>query len=121
MSGFTMSGFAASGFATSRFAISRFKTALVAGVTAMVVAGALMPGAAEAARISRADKAALKDAISSCKAEAKGKKIKWLARRNYVNHCVAEALKDHPTIDVIQLLKSHPNLDRLPKEQWESI
>ncbi len=104
-----------------RFNMSRFTTALVAGVTALIMTGALMPGAAQAARMSKADKAALKDAISSCKAEAKGKKVKWLARRKYVNHCVAEALKDHPTIDVIQLLKSHPNLDRLPREQWDSI
>lgn len=101
--------------------MSRFPAAFVAGVTAIVMAGALIPGAAEAARISKADKAALKDAISSCKAEAKGKKIKWLARRKYVNHCVAEALKDHPSIDVIQLLKNHPDLDRLPREHWDSI
>ena len=55
---------------------------------------------AEAARPSKADKAALKRAVVACKAEAKGKKIKWLSRRKYVNNCVIEAMRDHPNIDV---------------------
>ncbi len=80
-----------------------------------------MPTSAEAARISKADKVVLKEAIIACKAEARGKKIKWLARRKYVNHCVAEALKDRPNIDVIQLLKNHPGLIDLPAEQWDAI
>jgi hypothetical protein len=49
--------------------------------------------------MSKADKVALKEAIIACKAEARGKKVKWLARRKYVNHCVAQALKDRPNID----------------------
>ncbi len=80
-----------------------------------------MPTSAEAASISKADKVVLKQAIVACKAEARGKKVKWLARRKYVNHCVAEALKDRPNIDVIQLLKSHPNLIDLPMEQWDAF
>jgi hypothetical protein len=80
-----------------------------------------MPRSAEAASISKADKVVLKQAIIGCKAEARGKKAKWLARRKYVNHCVAEALKDRPTIDVIQLLKNHPNLIDLPMEQWDAF
>jgi hypothetical protein len=43
---------------------------------------ALMPWPAESASTSNVDKAALKRAIVACKAEAKGKKIKWLSRRN---------------------------------------
>jgi hypothetical protein len=58
---------------------------------------AVTPWPAEAASPSKADKAALKRAIVACKAEAKGKKIKWLSRRKYVNGCVTEAMKDHPT------------------------
>jgi hypothetical protein len=54
----------------------------------------------------------------ACKAEAKGKKIKWLARRKYVNNCVAEAMKDHPSMDVSTLLKEHPDLTDLPVERW---
>jgi hypothetical protein len=52
----------------------------------------------------------------ACKAEAKGKKIKWLSRRKYVNNCVTEAMKDHPNVST--LLKDHPNLTDLPVEQW---
>jgi hypothetical protein len=69
--------------------------------------------------LSKADKVVLKQAIVACKAEAKGRKVKWwLARRKYVNRCVAEALKDHPNLDVTQLLKNYPHLTDLPVEQW---
>src|SRR5437879_12173364 len=100
--------------------MSRFAAALFTCIIAMVLASgtALMPAPAEAARMSKADKLAVKQAIIACKAEAKGKKVKWLARRKYVNNCVADALKDHPNIDVTQLLKKHPNLTDLPVEQW---
>jgi hypothetical protein len=54
----------------------------------------------------------------ACKVEAKGKKIKWLSRRKYVNNCVIEAMRDHPNIDVATLLKNYPNLTNLPLEQW---
>ena len=47
----------------------------------------------------------------ACKAEAKGKKIKWLSRRKYVNNCVTEAMKGHPTVDVTTLLRDHPDLN----------
>jgi len=101
--------------------MSRFATALFTCIMAMILASgtALMP--AEAASMSKADKVALKEAIIACKAEARGKKVKWLARRKYVNHCVAEALKDRPNIDVIQLLKNHPDMKDLPMEQWDAI
>jgi hypothetical protein len=103
--------------------MSRFITAPFTCIIAMALAGGtgLMPTSAEAASISRADKVVVKEAIIACKAEAKGKKVKWLARRKYVNHCVAEALKDRPNIDVIQLLKNHPDLIDLPAEQWDAI
>ena len=84
----------------------------------LVSVAAVMPRPAEAANPSKADKAALKRAIVACKAEAKGKKIKWLSRRKYVNNCVTEAMKDHPTIDVTTMLKDRPNLTDLPVEQW---
>jgi hypothetical protein len=79
---------------------------------------AAMPWPAEAASPSKADKVALKRAIVACKAEAKGKKVKWLSRRKYVNNCVTEALKDHPNMDVTTLLKEHPDLTDLPVEKW---
>jgi hypothetical protein len=101
--------------------MSRFATALFTCIIAMVLASgtALMPTPAEAASMSKADQVALKEAIIACKAEARGKKVKWLARRKYVNHCVAEALKGRPDIDVIQLLKDHPDMKDLPMEQFD--
>ncbi len=73
---------------------------------------------AEAASPSRADKVALRRAIVACKAEAKGKKVKWLSRRKYVNNCVTEGMKDHPNIDVTTMLKDRPDLTDLPVERW---
>jgi hypothetical protein len=101
--------------------MSRFTAALFTGIIVTALAGgtALMPAPAEAASMSKAEKVALKEAIISCKAEAKGKKVKWLARRKYVNQCVAQAL-NRPTMDVIQLLKNHPDMKDLPMEQWDA-
>ena len=79
---------------------------------------AMIAAPVEAARLSNADKVALKQAIVACKAQAKGRKIKWLARRKYVNSCVSEALKEHPNVDVIKLIKEHPNLKDIPEEKW---
>jgi hypothetical protein len=89
-------------------------------IAIVVLAGdaVLISSPAEAARPSKAEKAALKQAIVACKAEAKGKKIKWLSRRKYVNNCVIEAMKYHPNIDVATLLKNYPKLTNLPLEQW---
>jgi hypothetical protein len=100
--------------------MSRFAATLFTCIIAMVLASgtALMP--AEAARMSEADKVALKQATIACKAEARGKKVKWLARRKYVNNCVAQGL-NRPSIDVIQLLKNHPGMKDLPKEQYDAI
>ncbi|TPQ30703.1 hypothetical protein C2U70_25820 [Bradyrhizobium guangdongense] len=84
---------------------------------------ALAGGAAQAAAppLTKAQKVAVKQAIVACKAEAKGKKIAWLQRRKYVNGCVAQALKEHPSIDVIQILKAHPEMRDLPMDNWDSI
>ncbi len=102
----------------SRFAVTRFACVIA---TVVFSGGAvLMPLAAAAAPVSAADKAALKQAIVACKAEAKGKKVKWLSRRKYVNKCVAEGLKGRPNIDVDQLLKNHPDMKGLPKEQFDA-
>ena len=102
--------------------MSRFATALLMCMTAAALAGgaAVMPAAAKAAPVSKADKAALKTAIVACKAQAKGQKVKWLARRKYVNHCVAEALKGRPNIDVMEMLKNHPDMKELPMEKYDA-
>ncbi len=75
---------------------------------------------AKAAPASKADKAALKTAIVTCKAQAKDQKVKWLARRKYVNNCVTQALKDRPHIDVMDVLKNHPDMKDLPIEKYDA-
>jgi len=99
----------------SRF-ISTPMTCIVA--MAFMMGAALMPSPAESARLTKAEKVALKQAIVACKAEAKGKKIKWLSRRKYVKQCVVEALKEHPSIDIARMLKDNPGMGKLPVEQW---
>lgn len=98
--------------------MSRFIKATSFMVVLFVGAVAVMPRPTEAASPSKADKAALKRSIVACKAEAKGKRIKWLSRRKYVNNCVTEAMKAHPNMDITTLLKDHPDLTNIPVEQW---
>jgi len=99
----------------SRFAAAR-STCMIAMVFAIGTASVPLPAAA--ARVSKADEIALKEAIVACKAEAKGKKMGWLAGRKYVNKCVAEALKGRPNMNVNQMLKGHPDMK---EEKWDSI
>ena len=98
--------------------MSRFIGAVSFIAVLFVGIAAVTPWPTEAASPSKADKATLKRAIVACKAEAKGKKIRWLSRRKYVNNCVTEAMKDHPNMDVMTLLKNHPHLTDLPVERW---
>ena len=51
-------------------------------------------------KLSKAERVALKQANVACKAEAKGKKIRWPKSRTYINECLREALKDHPNIKI---------------------
>jgi len=99
--------------------MTHFATALIAGIIATVLVSgiAFMPTPAEAAKMSKADTVALKKATVACKAEAKGKRVGWLASRKFVNNCVIEALKDHPRINVLQLYTDHPNRNGLPLQQ----
>ena len=83
-----------------------------------LIAAVLAAGMTEAAALTKAEKVALKQAVVACKAEAKGKKIKWLSRRKYVNQCVVAALKEHPSIDVARMLRERPELTKIPVEQW---
>ena len=92
--------------------MSHFARGLLTGVVAAtVISGfAFVSTQAGAATMSKADKAALKEATASCKHEAKGKKIHWPASRAYVRDCVKEALKDHPNISVIKLYIDDPDM-----------
>jgi hypothetical protein len=84
----------------------------------LTMGAALTASPAEAARLTKAERVALKQAVVACKAEAKGKKIKWLSRRKYVKQCVLEALKEHPNIDVARMLRENPGMRKLPVENW---
>ena len=96
---------------------------LIAALSTCLISVALAGGSAEAAAppLTKAQKTAVKQAVVACKAEAKGKNVAWLSRRKYVNRCVADTLKEHPTIDVIQILKEHPEMRDLPMDNWDSI
>ena len=75
-----------------------FAAALFGGIiaTGLISGTAFVPTPAEAAKMSKADTVALKEATAACKAEAKDKKIRWPASRKFVNNCVMNALKDRP-------------------------
>jgi len=72
--------------------MSRFVTALFACMTAMLLVSgtAFMPAPAEAAKMSAADKAALKEKTAECTKQAKDQKLGWFARRKFVKSCVAK-------------------------------
>ena len=100
--------------------MTRFHKALfTCGIATAIVCGAVStPTPAEAANVSNADKAALKRAIVACKAKARGRNIRWLSRRRYVNNCVTEAMRDRPYMNIRTLLTEHPELTDLPVENW---
>ena len=70
----------------------RFVATLIAGIiaTVLVSGNAFMPAPAEAAKISAADKAALKEKTAECTNQAKDQKLGWFARRKFVKSCVAK-------------------------------
>jgi len=81
--------------------------------TAFLGGATMMPAFAQEKKLSKAEQAVLKHAIASCKSEAKSKKVKLLSRRQYVIDCV-QALKDRPQVNVQEVLKNHPDLEKLP-------
>jgi hypothetical protein len=103
--------------------MSHFTTGLMTCMLAvsLTTSAALMPTPSVAATMTKAEKVALKRVVVACKAEAKGKKIKWLSRRKYVNQCVVVALKDYPSIDIQRMLKEHPEMKDLPAERWDAF
>ena len=68
-----------------------------------IIVGSIMSMSADAAKLSEADKVALKQATVACKAEMKDKKIRWPKSRAYLSECLREALKDHPNIKIPKL------------------
>jgi hypothetical protein len=60
---------------------------------------------AKAVKLTPAElqKTAVKQAIVACKAEAKGKKIRWPTSRKFVSTCLSNALKDyHLDVDLMR-------------------
>jgi hypothetical protein len=72
--------------------MSRFATVLFAGIIVTALGGGtvFMPTPAEAAKMSAADKAALKKITAECKKQAKAQKLGWRASRKFVKSCVAK-------------------------------
>jgi hypothetical protein len=72
---------------------------LYAGKVALLICSGLglMSVAAAAPKLSEADDAAIKNAIASCKAEAKAKKIRFPASRAFLRDCVTETIRNSPT------------------------
>ena len=78
--------------------MSQLVTAFYIGIVATVLASsnALMPTPAGAAPMSDADKAALKQATATCRAQVKEQarfeEMSWYARHKLVKECVSETL-----------------------------
>jgi hypothetical protein len=74
--------------------MSRFTSSLSAGILTAVL-GAAFTSASAAPTLSEADDRAIKEAIASCKAEVKAKKIRFPASRTYLRDCVTETIRNN--------------------------
>jgi hypothetical protein len=96
----------------------RLATALIAGITATVLASgsAFVPTPAEAAKLSNAERVALEKATAACKEEAKGMKFKWhwRKRQKYVQNCIIRAASDQG-IDIWEIRRA-VNMKNLPSD-----
>jgi len=95
-----------------------FATALSAGIiaTALVSGTAFMPTPAEAAKLSDAERIALKKATAACKVEAKAKKFRWhwRKRQKYVQDCIIRTtVRADPTINIWEIRRT-VNMKGLP-------
>jgi hypothetical protein len=88
---------------------------LMTMTAALLVGIVLMPATAEA-KLTKAEKAAWKQANVSCKAEGKGKKLGWLKRRKFVKGCIVETLKGYPNVNVEKVMKEM-DTQKLPVAQ----
>jgi hypothetical protein len=101
--------------------VSRLATASFGVVIAAIVVAGIAGSTPVAAKISKAEKLALKQATVACKAEARGKKVRWLARRKFLKTCIVRSLKENPSIDVTKLIREYPNIEGLTgikPEEW---
>jgi hypothetical protein len=74
----------------------RFGSSLRAGIlTAALGWGLAFATASAAPTLSEADDRAIKEAIASCKADVKAKKIRFPASRTYLRNCVTETIRNN--------------------------
>ena len=96
--------------------MSRFVKAVSAGfIVAGIFGGIALPSSPAEARATQEEKALLRKTVAECKAEAKGKKLKWGERRKWVRSCVTVKLEKHPGVNVQELLRTYPDFDKMPK------
>jgi hypothetical protein len=95
--------------------MARIVKYLAAGIIAAgIFSGAAFISEPADARVSKQEKALLRQAATQCKAEVKGKKLGWSARRKWVKSCVTAKLEKHPGVNVHELLRAYPDLDKIP-------
>jgi hypothetical protein len=85
-------------------------------ITAALLVGIVLVPATAEAKLTKAEKAAWKQANVSCKAEGKGKKLGWLKRRKFVKGCIVETLKGYPNVNVEKVMKEM-DTQKLPVAQ----
>ena len=75
-----------------------FTSGLCAGILAAIIgSGAgFISASAAAPTLSATDDLAIKEAIASCKAQAKEKKIRFPASRTFLRNCVTETIRNNP-------------------------
>jgi len=74
----------------------RFTSSLCAGIlTAVLGCGVAFTAALAAPTLAEEDDRAIKEAIASCKAEVKAKKIRFPASRTYLRNCVTETIRNN--------------------------
>jgi hypothetical protein len=94
-----------------------FGAALIVVIIAAVVSGiAFVPTAAEAAKLSDAERVALQEATAACKQEAKGMKFRWhwRKRQKYVQNCMIRSASKQG-IDISEIRRA-VNMKELPSE-----
>jgi hypothetical protein len=96
-------------------------TTLIAGIIATVLVSgiAFVPTPAEAAKMSNAERVALKKATAACKAEAKGMKFSWhwRKRQKYVQNCIIRTVNGAGfSIDIWEV-RSRVNMKGLRTQQ----
>ena len=92
----------------------RFATALIVGIIATVVVSG-----AEAAKMSAAEREALKKTTAACKTEAEGLKFRWhwRKRQKYVQNCIIRYASKQG-LNISEVRKAVDMKSLRPSRQW---